>query len=367
MDLDRILAPFRARPFRPFSIVTASGQTHLVTTPEHLAVDPESQVLVFIGGGANAIFEVREVIRIVHEESSATVVASPPTSQRIREAHRRRPFRPFVIHTASGESHPVSLPELMCQSGTGDTVHVIDPDRDAATNIDVARITGLTYDIDTRESGPEGTIATPTRPAYPERLWTIEEFGRLISSGLVREGGPEILWDGRILVPPVPGPRECHAESGLLRLLLDRLDRDDWTIRPGHPLVLREGYLPDPDFVVARGPTSTYRARHPGAADVALVVEVADTSYPWDSGEALREYARSGIAQYWIVHIEAGRVEVYRNPHRVGEVFAYDEPALYPLDAAVPLVLTGGPGQPEWQYPAIPVREILLDSPGEIG
>jgi hypothetical protein len=38
MDIDRILAPLRARPF---SIVTSSGETHLVTTPENLAVDPE--------------------------------------------------------------------------------------------------------------------------------------------------------------------------------------------------------------------------------------------------------------------------------------------------------------------------------------
>ena len=65
MDIDRILEPFRARPFRPFSIVTTSGETHLVTTPEHLAVDPDGQVLVFFGGGgAHAIIEVREVARI---------------------------------------------------------------------------------------------------------------------------------------------------------------------------------------------------------------------------------------------------------------------------------------------------------------
>ena len=29
------------------------------------------------------------------------------------------------------------------------------------------QVTGLTYDIDIRESGPKGTIATPTRPGRP--------------------------------------------------------------------------------------------------------------------------------------------------------------------------------------------------------
>ena len=90
---------------------------------------------------------------------------------------------------------------------------------------------------------------------------------------------------------------------------------------------------------------------------MALLVEVADTSYALDAGEQLGRYARDGIEQYWIVNIPARRVEVYRlvQPQR-----AYDEPVFYGLDDVVPLSLAAGAG--EVQFEGIPVREILQDS-----
>jgi hypothetical protein len=38
---------------------------------------------------------------------------------------------------------------------------------------------------------------------------------------------------------------------------------------------------------------------------------------------------------------------------------AYNKTAHFGEDALVPLMLSGAAGQPDWQYPAIPVREIL--------
>jgi Uma2 family endonuclease len=45
-----------------------------------------------------------------------------------------------------------------------------------------------------------------------------------------------------------------------------------------------------------------------------LIVEVADTSLEYDRERKGSLYARAGIADYWIVNLLAGRIEVYREP-----------------------------------------------------
>jgi len=48
--------------------------------------------------------------------------------------------------------------------------------------------------------------------------------------------------------------------------------------------------------------------------DVLLVVEVADTSLGRDRGRKLPLYAGAGIAEVWIVNVDARGIEVYRKP-----------------------------------------------------
>jgi hypothetical protein len=44
--------------------------------------------------------------------------------EQFRSTHRLRPFKPFVIHTASGESYAVTHPEAVWQSPAGHTIIV---------------------------------------------------------------------------------------------------------------------------------------------------------------------------------------------------------------------------------------------------
>jgi Uma2 family endonuclease len=196
----------------------------------------------------------------------------------------------------------------------------------------------------------------------PERRWTIAEFERLIDAGFLREGGPEFLWNGKILTPMSEHPPHILALDALFERLLLRLGSVDWSIRQDHPLDLREHYQPQPDIVVARGPRRDYAARQPRPEDVALLVEVADSSYPLDSGVMLREYAAARIPLYWIVNLGARRVEVYRNPRGAGDDATYDAPLLYNLVDEVPLELVPTAGAATRAYPPIPVRDIIGDA-----
>jgi hypothetical protein len=72
----------------------------------------------------------------------------------IRSAHKLRPFKPFTIITASGESYPVRHPEMMGQSPKGDIVIVM-PEGNEVAMIDVASITEIAYNFGRKAKKPE--------------------------------------------------------------------------------------------------------------------------------------------------------------------------------------------------------------------
>ena len=62
-----------------------------------------------------------------------------------------------------------------------------------------------------------------------------------------------------------------------------------------------------------RGP-DFYESSHPTAADVLLLVEVADSSLAYDRGPKLALYARHGVPEVWIVDLPGHALEVCREP-----------------------------------------------------
>ena len=57
-----------------------------------------------------------------------------------------------------------------------------------------------------------------------------------------------------------------------------------------------------------------YSRRRPSAADVLLVIEVAESSLAYDAGEKADLYAAAGIADYWVVNVPDRSIEVRRDP-----------------------------------------------------
>ena len=54
--------------------------------------------------------------------------------------------------------------------------------------------------------------------------------------------------------------------------------------------------------------------RHPGPADLPLVIEVADSSLSTDRSTKQRLYATAGVAQYWLINLPESQVEVHKEP-----------------------------------------------------
>lgn len=73
---------------------------------------------------------------------------------------------------------------------------------------------------------------------------------------------------------------------------------------------------PEPDllWLVPRD----YSDRHPEPENVLLLIEVAESSLEFDTGEKAQLYAEAGIADYWVVDLGEECVEVFREPSPSG-------------------------------------------------
>jgi Uma2 family endonuclease len=72
----------------------------------------------------------------------------------------------------------------------------------------------------------------------------------------------------------------------------------------------------EPDLALLR--PRSYRTGSPQAADVLLVIAVAESSLHYDRTTKLGLYARGGVPEYWVVSVDGEWIAVYRSPEGDG-------------------------------------------------
>lgn len=164
---------------------------------------------------------------------------------------------------------------------------------------------------------------------------TLAEYERMISAGAF-EGGlirPRIeLIDGELReMSPINEPH-AGAVTTLTEWSIENRPKDLVLVRVQCPIAIpdRES-APEPDIAwVAR---KDYRS-YPNPGDILLIIEVADSSLPYDCGEKADLYASAGIADYWVVNIADRSTEVFRQPqngHYVAHEVFKAQDAIHPL------------------------------------
>jgi Uma2 family endonuclease len=144
------------------------------------------------------------------------------------------------------------------------------------------------------------------------RRFSVAEYHRLIQLGFLTEDDNLELLEGYLVHKMTRDPPHDNAIlKGNKRLL--RLLPTGWELRVQCAVTLTDSE-PEPDFAVVSGYETTNQNRHPRAADIGLVIEVADSSLPGDRDDKGRIYARNGIVCYWIVNLVDRQVEVYTAP-----------------------------------------------------
>ena len=189
------------------------------------------------------------------------------------------------------------------------------------------------------------------------RRFSAAEYERMIDAGIIKDGEPLELLDGR-LVPKMskkPGHRiSTHRTADVLRGLLPK----GWYVDTQEPVLLRElhlgaGNVPEPDVSVVRGSTDEYSANHPTADTIALVVEVSDSTLRDDRGLKKQIYAHARIPEYWIINLIDQQLEVYQRPTGSALKADYEVTRTYALTDSVSVRVGNKVIGP------IPVRELF--------
>ena len=150
------------------------------------------------------------------------------------------------------------------------------------------------------------SVLTPHR-------FTVEDYYRMAEVGILKPDAKVELIDGEIIDMLPAGPFHSGSIDHLVLAFSDKAN-GRWITSSQRAVRLNQESEPEPDVVLLKTPLSKYKRAHPVAADVYLVVEVADSSLSYDRTKKLQLYATGGIPEVWILNIPQRVLEVYRSP-----------------------------------------------------
>jgi Uma2 family endonuclease len=175
-------------------------------------------------------------------------------------------------------------------------------------------------------------LTTPPEPpaplSPPRKRWTRAECAALESSGIWDQQKLELI-DGELISRM--GKNRPHVNGLVMMMiwLMDAFGRD--RINPEVPIDVapedNPTNEPQPDLVVLRRATTCFQSEPPQPSDVALIIEVSDTTLQFDLGVKASLYARAGIVEYWVLDVTNRSLIVHREPEsgRYRSVAAYNE------------------------------------------
>jgi Uma2 family endonuclease len=175
-------------------------------------------------------------------------------------------------------------------------------------------------------------------PHFPVRRFTVPEYEKMTAVGILDEDDNVELLQG-LIVSKMPKHPKHDGTIDLINYLLMRLLPLGWFVRVQNSVVTSDS-IPEPDLAVVRGEPGGFRGQHPTGRDVALVIEVADSTVQRDRAKAAI-YADAGIPWYWIVNLEELRVEVYSEPSESGVGSSYRKSSIMTGDNSLHVVLDG--------------------------
>ncbi len=151
---------------------------------------------------------------------------------------------------------------------------------------------------------------------------TVQQYHRMIAEGILQSGEPYELLDGYLVRKDrskaggdlmTVGPD--HAKGiKLVSKLAFALTPFNCHLQIQLPITIEPDGEPEPDAAIVRGSIDDYNGRHPGPDDVICAFEIADSSLSRDRTTKQRIYCDAGIAQYTIVNLIDGVVELYTRP-----------------------------------------------------
>jgi Uma2 family endonuclease len=164
---------------------------------------------------------------------------------------------------------------------------------------------------------------------------SVDEYDRMCAAGALHDPRVELI-HGLLVRKTRKSPAHVIA-AALLRQALHAILPPGWHIAKEDPVRIPDYDEPEPDLAVIAGALEDYTTTHPGPADIAFLVEVAESSVTHDRQDKLPAYAAGGIATSWIVNLLDRQIEVYSQPTAEG----YDNRQDFAPGQHVPVIIGG--------------------------
>lgn len=165
----------------------------------------------------------------------------------------------------------------------------------------------------TATTTPASTVATRSTeaadsPSRPLHRLTVDQYDRMVQLGILNKNDRSELIEGR-MVEKIRKSNDHHLPTQMLRDAFQLGLPAGWFALSEAPIRLARS-VPEPDVMVVRGHILDLLKRKLRVDDLALIVEVSDSSYDEDRTRR-HYYAESGVSLYWIANIPDPRIEVY--------------------------------------------------------
>ena len=171
------------------------------------------------------------------------------------------------------------------------------------------------------------------------RQFTVDEYHRMIETAILTTHDRVQLIDGWIVKMPPIGPEHITSNS-LAGSKVQSCLPAGWVVRLQGPITLTNSE-PEPDVVVVRGTLRDYTKCHPESGDIAIVIEVADSTLKFDRVQKSATYAAAGIPEYWIVNLIDWQLEVHRDPQTLASGPEYRSREVVDASGSVALTIEG--------------------------
>jgi hypothetical protein len=199
------------------------------------------------------------------------------------------------------------------------------------------------------------SLTPPATVTVVDRLYrlTLAQYHAMAEAGILGHQDRVVLLEG-LLVNKMTKHQPHIIATGLVQDSLTQAIPAGWYVEMQDPIwIAGSQSAPEPDAKVVRGSRRDFRDRRVTPADVALVVEVADSSVHEDQTTMKAIYAAASIPYYWLLNLPANRLEVYADPTGPDPNPDYRRRSDHGPDDVIPLILDGQ------EVARIAVRDLL--------
>ena len=178
---------------------------------------------------------------------------------------------------------------------------------------------------------PLGNVRPVVALDLPRHRWTRTEYALLDPDVFAR---CELI-EGEIIDVSPMSPAHALVTDQIHDVLTRSIDPMVMCAGSQTPIIIGEYSEPEPDVWVALVLRRSLAEGKPLPEELALVVEVADSSLRVDRRLKLPLYASAGIPVTWLVDLAAGRIEIHGEPDPIERRYATVQ--LHEEGASVPL------------------------------